>query len=148
MASRTDQLRAAALGRTIIFVHGANAPTADEWETVLRLFREAENLSEVRALVYSEGAAPTLAQRGDLNDLLGDRNPRIAVLTPSKFVRAAGMALRWFNPRVRVFNPAQLKDALSHLEVQAGEAASLASTLGRLIGELGLRSPLASAARP
>ena len=143
----TDQLRAAASGRTVVFVHRTHAPTHEEWETVLRSFREAESLAEVRALVYSEGAAPTLAQRGDLNDLLGGRNPRIAVLTPNKLVRAAGMALRWFNPRLRVFNPTQLNDALSHLEVQAEEAASLESTLTRLLGELGLRAQLGPSPR-
>ncbi|HTJ83518.1 MAG TPA: hypothetical protein VL400_17480 [Polyangiaceae bacterium] len=131
-------LRAARHDRVVVFVHDTTSPTDDEWELVLDHFRAMENLAEARALVYTEGAAPTVVQRGKLNDLVGSRNPRIAVLTPSKIARAAGAALRWFNPRLRVFNPTDLDGALGHLEVTQTEATTLRSTLGRLAGELGL----------
>ncbi len=131
--------------RLFVFAHGRTPPTDEEWDVVLEAYSTVPDLNEARSLIYTDGAAPTVLQRGKLNDLLMGRQPRIAVLTPSKLARAAGAALRWFNPRFRVFNPTDYDGAMSHLEVTRDEATSLMSMLASAKADLGLASHGASA---
>jgi hypothetical protein len=131
-------LRVQTRGRLVVFAHGITAPTDEEWDGVLEVLERTGELNEVRTLVHTAGAAPTVLQRGKMNDLLRGRQPRIAVLTPSKLARAAGVALRWFNPRVRVFDAHELDEATLHLEVTPDESATLKAMLASAKAELGL----------
>ena len=83
----------------IIYVHTADTPSDVEWDTVLSFYNNANDEQQLRTLVYTEGAAPNASQRARLNDCLGARRVRIAVLTPSALARAAGTAVFGTPPR-------------------------------------------------
>ncbi len=146
MSNRSKTMATRGVGSCLVFVHTSEAPSDAEWDEVLSHFRTVMKTGTGRALVYTEGAAPNTAQRAKLNALFGSAHPRIAVLTPSPLARAAGTAIRWFNPEVRIFGPDEIERALDHLEVSRAERAALTETLAALRAELGL-APKAIARR-
>jgi hypothetical protein len=123
-------------GSLVIYVHTAEAPNDDEWDRALRFFESKD--PGLRALVYTEGAAPNAAQRARLNAALGGNKVAIAVLTPSVVARAAGTAIGWFNPNLRVFGPTDFDLALKHIRATPQEGAELRALIEKLKDELGL----------
>jgi hypothetical protein len=109
-----------------------------EWERVLSFYDEPEVARDPRTLVYTQGAAPNAAQRARLNEKLGKRRVRIAVLTPSALARAAGTAVHWFRPEVRIFRPSETDAAIKHLEVTPDVAFELSSALREMKHEMGV----------
>lgn len=127
-------------GRFNVAAHGNDAPGDEEWDEVLAFYRTQRTL---RILVYTENGAPTAAQRVRLNAVLKGREAAAAVITSSALARAAGAALRWFRPEIRIFAPADLEAALDYLGATGSERSELTRTLDELKARLGL-SKLAS----
>ncbi|MEO8184430.1 MAG: hypothetical protein ABI895_36945 [Deltaproteobacteria bacterium] len=132
---RSKSLCARKLGNVVVFVHGSRAPTDSEWESVLDYYRQAPDASRLRALVYTEGGAPDAKQRARLVEL-GHAQARIAVLTTSALARAAGIAVSWFIPHLRLFKPSEVERALDHLETTTTERVELRQTLAELRREI------------
>jgi hypothetical protein len=124
----------------LVYVHGAAAPSDDEWNSVLALYDESPPAQPLCTLVYTAGAAPNAAQRAQLTAKLGARRVRIAVLTPSPIARAAGTAVHWFRPEVRVFGDNDASDALEHLAVPADVARDVIRVLRELMQEVGIQA--------
>jgi hypothetical protein len=122
-------------GRFNIAAHTNEAPPDDQWDALLDFYRTQRTL---RVLVYTEGGAPTAAQRVRLNAVLKGREALVAILTSSALARAAGAALRWFRPEIRIFSPAELEGALDYLGAAGSDRADLARALDELKGKLGL----------
>jgi hypothetical protein len=124
------------LGRFSVAAHSDAPPTDDDWNTVLEEYRSTPGA--LRVLVYTEGGAPNPMQRVRLTTVLKGRDVAVAVLTHSVLVRAAGMALRWFRPELRLFAPSELDAALDYLGASGVERGELVRTLDELRGKLGL----------
>jgi len=131
----------------IVYVHTAEAPSDVEWDLAMRFF-EAADLKYLRVLVYTDGAAPNASQRARLNGLLGSNKLPMAVLTPSVLARAAGTAISWFNPNLRIFGPDDYEAAFKHLGASADERSALRALVERFKGDLGVRRALVGQARP
>lgn len=140
---RSKSLCARKLGNVVVFVHGSVAPSDPEWESVLDYYRQVPDSSRLRALVYTDGGAPDAKQRARLVEL-SHTKARIAVLTASAFARAAGIAVSWFNPHLRLFKPSEVERALDHLEVTPEERVELRRILAELKRELGQTTAYAS----
>jgi hypothetical protein len=125
-------------GGLIVCVHTADAPADDEWNQILGLFRAVPDLQKGRVLVSTLGGAPDARQRARLNAVVGDAKPRIAVLTPSALARAAGTAISWFIPTLRMFELDALQPALDHLDVSRVDREALTRGLDEAKKELGL----------
>lgn len=124
------------LDDVIVYVHDERSPTDEEWEQALSHYREAPDPTLVRALVLTAGGAPNAKQRSRLNQVAGT-SCAIAVLTPSPIARAAGVAVAWFNPRVRIFGRSEVEEALDHLAVSSERRPVLRRLLAELERELG-----------
>ena len=120
----------------VIYVHGAVAPSDTEWEAVLDVYRQAAFPSRLRTLVYTEGGAPNPKQRARLSAEAFAGKAPIAVLTTSALARAAGIALGWFNPRIRIYGPGQIDRALDHLLVPTEDRGAVREALGELRQQL------------
>lgn len=127
---------ARAVRGVVIYVHTAQAPTDEEWDNVLDHYRDASEFSQMRTLVRTQGGAPNPAQRARLNIALGGKKVRIAVLTASTLARAAGIAVSWFNPNVRIYGPDDVEKGLDHLQVAPEDRAEIKRTLLELEKEL------------
>ena len=122
-------------GRFNVAVHSDAAPADEDWDAVLDRYRVQRSL---RVLVYTQNGAPTAAQRVRLNAVLKGKEAVVAVLTSSALARAAGAALRWFRPEIRIFAPSELEAALDYIGATGSERVELARTLNELKGKPGL----------
>ncbi len=136
VGSKSKNMVARALGGFILCVHTAEAPSDAEWDRILALFRAAPDLRQTRVLVYTPGGAPDARQRSKLSAIVGAAKPRIAVLTPSAMARAAGTAISWFIPSIKMYEPDALDRALDHLDATRAERDVLTRALADLRREL------------
>ncbi len=121
----------------VVFVHGTQAPTDDEWDEVLQFYRGKPETASFRSLVYTAGGAPNATQRARLREL-GQRRARIAVLTASAVARAAGVAVAWFNPLIKIYGLKDTQKALDHLDVPPAHRQELLRVITELQGSLGI----------
>jgi hypothetical protein len=120
------------VGDCFVFVHTHESPSDAEWDQALELYRAAPRLDDVRSLTLSYGGAPSAKQRARLNALFGEHKPRMVMLTSSEEARAAGVAISWFNPRLKVFAIEELSRALEHLELPMIDRCPVVETLNEL----------------
>jgi ferredoxin-NADP reductase len=110
-------------GNIVVFVHGAKTPDDIEWARAMELYRR--DAGDLRSLVYTAGATPTTKQRSELKATLAGRSAPMAVLTTSALARAAGAAIRWFNPNFRMFSPDEIEAAFDHIKAPAADRATI-----------------------
>jgi hypothetical protein len=111
------------VGDYFILVHNAAAPTDEEWDEWMSEF----DLHSI--LVVTDGGAPTASQRkrmklrvdqlrGELAASGTKREPKVATITASSFVRGVLTALGWFyHDAYAAFPPDHIDQALSYLGV-------------------------------
>src|SRR5262249_16792238 len=131
-------------GDFMVFVHSEQSPSNAEWSSLMDAFRSATNLSRIRVLVFTYGGAPNARQRAELNEVLRDVRPPVAVITPSTVARAACTAIGWFNPRLRPFAPEELERAFDYLDANQDDR----KVLSRMLREMRLELGHVSAAPP
>ena len=120
----------------VVCVHGAEAPTHEEWDELLALFRTVPDIGRVRVLVLTMGGAPNAVQRAKLNKVLANAKPPIALLTSSVVARTVGVAISWFHPRLRMFDPKELERAFDHLDASQADRQMMTRLLEELRREL------------
>ena len=134
--TRSKNMTWKVVGHILVFVHASEAPSDAEWDEALVLFRAVPDVARIRALVFSSGGAPDARQRARLHTVLGKTKATIAVLTPSALARAAGTAIAWFVPGLRIFDPDDVERALDHLDAARPERPGLTRALAELRREM------------
>jgi hypothetical protein len=124
------------VGDLMILIHTSRPPSGAEWAEYIRAL-SAHDPTKLRTLVFTDGGAPNSPQRKEVNDVLGGRASRGAIVSASAIVRGAVMALSWFNPLIRAFPPTELEDALRYLSVPAEELPVVWDEVRRLRDVLG-----------
>lgn len=137
---RNGTMRMKILGRFVVFVHGRENPSESEWNAAIGQYRSIRELERMRIIVFTDGGAPNSAQRALLNQVTADREVPMAVITPSPAARAVGTAIRWFNPRFRMFHPHEVDAAFSHIDADAAERQLISGCAQALRRELGTKS--------
>ncbi|HMA97517.1 MAG TPA: hypothetical protein VKP30_32755 [Polyangiaceae bacterium] len=127
------------LGRFVVTVHGAEAPSDEEWTRYVGGADAYQPLGDQRILVVSDGGAPNGTQRQQLIDLLQNARVPTAILTTSWLMRGAGAAVRWFNPDLKVFGPQALQPALDYLQLTEWERSEGVRLVRELQNELGVQ---------
>jgi hypothetical protein len=122
-------------GRILMAAHSAVPPSDLEWQGFLDAL-ERHGVEGARLLVWTDGAAPNLAQREAFDKLLAGRTVTVAVLASSTFVRGVATAISWFNPTVKVFPPDKVEEALGYLGVTGPFAAKLADSFADVCAEV------------
>jgi hypothetical protein len=109
------------VGDYFVLVHNAMSPLDEEWDEWLEFY------SFGSILVVTDGGAPTASQRKRMKDRVdqlrssvapGKKDPRVAIMTASSFVRGVITALRWFyyHDAYAAFPPEHLNQAMTYLE--------------------------------
>jgi hypothetical protein len=122
-------------GDFAVVVQSHSSPTDEEWERCVAL-ESSLPLDRCRILVWTDGGAPNAKQRARLRAAFKGMQPLTAVITPSAIARTVGIAISWFNPRLRMFSPDQTEAALDHHGTQGEERRLLKDTLARLRNDL------------
>jgi hypothetical protein len=125
-------------GGLVLCLHAEQSPADEDWNHILDLFRAVPDLDQGKVLVLTLGGAPDARQRARLNTVVGDKKPRIAVLTPSALARAAGTAISWFIPTLKMFDVQHLERALDHLDVNRLDRETLSRGLAEGRRDLGI----------
>jgi hypothetical protein len=131
------------VGSIVIYVHAEVSPTDAEWEAGLTFFKDAPDVSRLSAIIYTHGGAPNASQRARLNAVLGTAKVRIGVLTSSAAARAAGVAVRWFNPELSIFGADDVEAALDHIRAPLEQRGELKKALSELKNELAIEAKAA-----
>ncbi len=108
-----------------LWLHTATDPSGQEWtaacaECKKLVERLKGDTSRVRSLVFSDGGAPSAAQRVQLFRDIFNGKLQIAVVTNSltnPIKRGIATALFWINPAFRVFEPRDINAALAHIDL-------------------------------
>ena len=119
------------IGDIYVLVHGTSAPSDEEWDAYLDSIRQVD-ISRMRSLAFTEGGAPSSAQRVRLQEIMGSRTSLAAVVSQNAWVRAVGKALSWANPSLKVFSLDELGAACRHLKLSEGESGAMERKLARL----------------
>jgi hypothetical protein len=104
--------------RLFLVVYGVANPTDAEWMAYLRTV-ERHGIDRTVQLVFTRGGRPTSSQSQYLTRLLAGRKVPVAIVSANRAVRGVSMAMSWFNPKIVVFSPANLPEALAYLEIPA-----------------------------
>ena len=121
-----------------VVVRGKGEPTQVEFEWYLATTENAlKEGMPPRCLVLTEGGAPNPEQRGELARRLSivEGAVKVAVLAsaPSRAVASAVASTR---PGYRVFDPAELRQAMEYLGIRPAAEADIRATLERLEANL------------
>jgi hypothetical protein len=135
------------MGPYVVYVHTQEAPSDDEWDEALEVYKDTKEPEATRTLIFSEGGAPCAAQRARMNVAIGPHKTPIAVLTASTVARAAAQPIRWFNPHFGTFDPDDVDGAFDHLGVPEAARSNLRNAVLEMRAELGILPQRAVAQR-
>lgn len=132
-------------GRFFILLHTEAAPSDAEWTafvtaTEVAARQAGKDFSQLRQLVITDGGGPSSTQRKQANAMLGGSTIRVAVVSQSTAIRGVVTALSWFNSLIKAFNPDELKEALSYLEVPEGADDKVMRDIRTLREQLGAKA--------
>lgn len=108
-------------GGLLLLAHTNRPPNDTEWGWYIAELAKHDP-RQLRSLTFTDGGAPSGAQRKQVNDYLAGQASLCAVISSSTMVRGVVSALGWFNSQIKVYAPRDLDAALRHLEVTSDEA--------------------------
>jgi hypothetical protein len=111
-------------GGLMLVAHTPRPPNDVDWEPYYDEMVK-QDPEQLLHLVFTDGGAPSGAQRKRVNEYLQGRASRAAVITTSTMVHGVVTALGWFNSQIRTYSPKDLVAALKHLDMSADEAPRL-----------------------
>lgn len=124
----------------LLGVHGEQAPSDQEWDQYCSWIPGLLGHPNGVSLVFTDGGAPSTAQRERLRKHLGTASRWTAVVTDKILVRGVVTAIRWFNPKVCAFAPWELAEALKFIGVNGAQVPSLSEAIQALDKQLEPRS--------
>src|SRR5688572_15125155 len=125
-------------GRLSVMLHGPGNPTNLEWGRFLRDAIDHGTGPHWRNLGLSYGGRPDGEQRKQLAEMLKGRAAPTAIMTSSPLVRAAVLAVSFFNRQMKSFGLDDFDAACSHLGLSAVERERARAFRVELLAELGL----------
>jgi len=124
------------MGRLVVTVHTAEAPSDEDWNEYMSGVDGFLPLEDQRVLVVSAGGGPNAMQRKLMTDALQGAKVPVAILTNSWLMRGAGIAVRWFNPGLKIYAPHALESAFEHLRLTSWERIESALLIQRFQRQL------------
>lgn len=99
-----------AVGRVIIVINNKVAPSDEEWAVFLETTSDEmkKRGDDLCVLVFTDGGAPSTAQRKRLNELLNGRSVPVAVMSNSMIPRFVVASISLFNKLIRSYAPEEM----------------------------------------
>jgi len=123
-------------GRLNVVFHGAHAPTNLEWQRYVTEAIASSARVDTRVVILSRGGSPDGAQRQSLMTALRGRIHPVALLTDKTLARAAVTAMSLFNPTMKAFPTAGLKEGCEFLGLTRDERERVAQLVVELEKEV------------
>jgi len=123
-------------GTCVLLVHRAVPPTDEEWAAYVATVRRL-GLDTLRYIVFTDGGAPTTAQRKEAPELFEGRN-LLGIVSASAMVRGIATAMGFTNNKIKAFTPEEIHLAFQHIGIEDVEEIERARrTVGGLRVKLG-----------
>ena len=130
-------LRYKQTGNLILALQSAKAPSAEDWEGYVNLYRTGlAGYANVRILVISDGGAPSNRQQMTVNELVAGLPIKIAIVSRAPSVVQVVRRLLITNDAMRLFQPDDLAGAYAFLDVDHGERSVIRQALAELRPQL------------
>jgi hypothetical protein len=134
-------------GRISLTVHTSEPPTDAEWQRYLDGIHKKGVPADQRVVVCSYGGGPNLQQRKLLVTAVEGRQAPVALFTSSAVMRGIGVALSWFNPRLKVFALGEFETGFKFLGLTDEEGKRVRRRISELEAELGLAKKFGAVAQ-
>jgi hypothetical protein len=124
---------------TVVSIHTTLSPTDQQWDEYLDAIKKVLadfGFIKASAISFTDGGAPTSAQRERFNLFLGGRSARTSVVSGSSVVRAVVTALGWFNQQIKTYPPNRVHDALVHIGFAPSDVPKLCARLRPMAGSV------------
>jgi len=126
------------MARLVVTVHTDAVPDDREWADYMSQVDAYLPLEDQRILVVSAGGGPNGKQRQMMVEALNGARVPVAIITNSWVMQGAGIAVRWFNPSLKVFGAGALDSAIEYLGLTTWERVESARSIKELEKGLGL----------
>jgi hypothetical protein len=125
------------IGRIFLAIHTHQAPSDAEWGAALAEMGPFLAASGRQCtLVFTDGGAPSAAQRKNLREVLGGRDLLIAVLSGALLPRFVNASIALFNKSIRSFSPDEFPQARDYLRLDGSEMKQLREAFSQIQEEL------------
>jgi hypothetical protein len=104
-----------------LWLHTEAAPPDNEWKVACQQVRTVSDRSRMRMLIVTDGGAPNMLQRTELNvgvfDGKGFKSVALTTQLANPIKRGLARAVTWTNPSFKALGPMQWHEALEHLDL-------------------------------
>jgi hypothetical protein len=119
-----------------VALHNRSFPEDAEWQKLCdelaALLGELGGAERLRALVVTDGGAPTSKQRSVLRTAANDTRVKAALVTSSRLALGIGTAIGWINTSLKSFAPKDFAKAVRYLDLPEDEWPLLAAHLAAM----------------
>jgi hypothetical protein len=121
------------IGSMVVLRENIETPQDSEWDAFLDLLASnREQFAKLKVLVVTDGGGPNAAQRKRLDNVLGGRPIRVAVVTDSAKSRFIASAISLINRDHRGFSSAEIRKAYVHLNMAPEECTQAEAALKQM----------------
>ena len=124
-------------GRFCVAIHTKAAPSDQEWDSFLAEIAAANTLPNLCTLVFTDGGAPSAAQRKRLSEALKGRDIPIAVHSHALIPRFVNASIALFNKSIRSYTPEEFPLAIEYLHITEAERKLLHLEFDKSLKEMG-----------
>jgi LmbE family N-acetylglucosaminyl deacetylase len=126
------------VGRVLVLLESADAPSDPEWDRCLGLLAEfRDDFSRVKVLVITAGGGPTPPQRRRLSAVTQEHSVHVAVVSDSMRVRFIVASAALFLREIATFRRAEIAMAYRHLGLDPAEQRAVEIAVQEMTDQLG-----------
>jgi hypothetical protein len=126
------------VGSLYLAIHTKTPPSDKEWDDFLLQMPPPPHY--VRALVFTDGGAPSAAQRKRLSESTAGRDIQTAVLSHALLPRFVNASISLFIKSMRSFNPEEFPQAIEYLKITKEDQHLLMPVIAAAQKELGVEN--------
>ena len=136
--SQTTNAHCAIIGRIFIAIHTKTAPSEAEWSPMCASIANTSKLAaNAGGLVFTDGGAPSPAQRKQLNEAMGGNDIPIAVMSHALIPRFVNASISLFIKSIRSYSPEEFPQAIEYLQITQEERKVLTPILLEVQQQMG-----------
>jgi hypothetical protein len=135
---QANNAHCAIIGRIFIALHTKTPPSDAEWAPMCASIANTSTLApNAGGLVFTDGGAPSTAQRKQLNDAMNGRDLPIAVMSHALIPRFVNASISLFIKSIRSYSPEEFPQAIEYLQITQEERQTLTPILLELRQRMG-----------
>lgn len=126
------------VGTLLVVVHTKQNPSEMEAQSTFPIFQESiKKYPTLRAIVFTEGGAPSPAQRNALREVMRGHDLPVAVLSAALIARFVNASISLFHRSLRSYAPNEYPQACEYLRIYGQEKFQLEAALQAVQREFG-----------